>query len=223
MSKEFRPLIIGGSSQEPAISPVGGNSSYNPEESLKELKSLVQALREENETLKAKLENALHQLSRREQEIQDLQTALAEARISGELVSRLITHVDDSIKEWKRELLRTCLSMSQRVIKEFLLSDIIPKEDIATKILNQTFEKLTDIKGSVKISLNPSDLERAYNFIGELRESLAQKVEIHIEADPSIKEGEIRIETPKFIIERRHEEIIEETFREVVKDVLEGG
>ena len=220
MSKEFKPLIVL-NGQGPGVDPV--NVSYGSEESASDLRNRMRELRRENESLKEELEKALQMLSRKEEEIKELKDALAGAKVSGELVSRLITHIDESLKECRSDLISTSLSTAQRVIREFLLSDIIPKEDIATKILQQTFEKLTDIKGSVKIYLNPSDLERAYNFIGELKESLAQKVEIHIEADPSIREGEVRIETPKFVIERKHEEIIEETFREVIKDVLEGS
>ncbi len=125
---------------------------------------------------------------------------------------------EERLKELQEEL-----ETLREVIKEFLLSDVVPKEDLVTKILEEVFERSFDLKGSVKVVLSPSDIDRAFDFIAGLKEQLGGKVDIEVIKDKSLKAGEIRIETPKFVIERKHEEIMEEIFREVLGHALEGS
>ncbi|MDQ7082633.1 MAG: hypothetical protein Q9N34_06540 [Aquificota bacterium] len=66
-------------------------------------------------------------------------------------------------------------------------------------------------------------MDRVLDLTADLKAKIGDRVEIEVSSDPGLAEGEVRIETPKFIIERRHGEILEEVFREVIKHVLERG
>jgi len=103
------------------------------------------------------------------------------------------------------------------------MTDVLPKEEVITKVLEEVFTRVADLKGSVKVYLNPQNVDGAYELTGAFSDKISGRIEIEILADSSLREGEVVIETPKFVIERKHDEILEEIFREVLKRVLEGS
>ena len=100
---------------------------------------------------------------------------------------------------------------------------MIPKEEVVAKVLRDVFENLVDLRGTVKVSMNPIDLEKIYEFIANLRKQFGDRLDLNVVTDEGLKEGEIRVETPKFIIERKNEEVLEEVLKEVMGRVLKGG
>ena len=227
MSKEFKPIFDVQRSDLKRLIPSPTRSSEDhresKEESIEEIKAVLGSLQEEVTALRAERDTLKRSLDEKEKEISQLKEKLALLGKKDTLISEIYTKMLEGLEETRQSVKKDFLEIGKRVIKEFLMTDLVPKDEIVTRILNQVFEKSLDLKGTVKVFLSPSDVERVYNLIGELRERLSEKVDIEIEADESLQEGEVRIETPKFMIERKHDEIIEEIFREVVKDVLEGG
>ncbi len=227
MSKEFRPIFEVQRSDLKRLIPSPAQSSEDhreiKEESVEELKALLKSLQEEVTALRTERDALKRTLQEKEKEISQLKEKMDLLGKKDTLVSEIYTKLLAGLEETRESVKKDFLEIGKRVIKEFLMTDLVPKDEIVTRILNQVFEKSLDLKGTVKIFLSPSDVERVYDLIGELRERLSEKVDIEIESDESLMEGEVRIETPKFMIERKHDEIIEEIFREVVKDVLEGG
>ena len=228
MSKEFRPIF---GSAEP-----GGLSTGFKDE--------VQKLREEKERAKTRiseLEEKLSLLERENQELLEevrklreelkeregrLEKALEELRayeLKKDVAQEVVKGVEERLGKVKEDLRGEILELSKEMIKEFLLTDAVPKEELVTRILNDVFDRVVDLKGSVKVVLNPSDMDKVFEFIAGIRERLGDKVDIEVVGNDELRPGELKIETPKFVIERKHDEILEEVFREALKNALERG
>jgi len=227
MSKEFRPIFdVRKSELKPLIeAPAnqGQDHRTQPQESLEELKAYIRDLEERLKALSQERDRLERDLKEKEREIYQLKEKTALLGKKEALLTEIYAKIQEGIENTRESITKDFVEIGKKVIKEFVMTDLLPKEEVVVKILKQVFEKSLDLRGTVKILLNPSDVERVYDLIGELRERLSDKVDIEIESDEGLREGEVRIETPKFLIERKHEEILEEIFREVVKDVLEGG
>ncbi len=227
MSKEFKPIFERERDQIRTFAVNGDTDDKKPTPEKGEdpslLKKKIEELEGERERLLGELSYLKEELLKKEEEIKRVIEEKNSQKITGELVQKLSVSFEIGLKDAREQIKKDWIDLAKKVIKEFLLTDLVPKEELVTKILEQVFEKTFDLKGSVRVHLNPSDVDRVYDFIAELKEKLSEKVEVEIETDETLREGEIRIETPKFVIERKHEEIIEEIFREAVKDVLEGG
>ncbi len=227
MSKDFRPIFDVQKADIrkliPSTDQKDSEKKESKEESVEGLRKAINSLQEEVSALRAEREMLKRTLQDKEEELSRLKEKMDLLGRKDHLLSEVYTKILEGLEEARESVKKDFLEIGKRVIKEFLMTDLVPKEEIVTRILNQVFEKSLDLRGTVKILLSPSDVERVYDLIGDLRERLSEKVDIEIEADQSLREGEVRIETPKFMIERKHDEIIEEIFREVIKDVLEGG
>ncbi len=224
MSKDFRPIFSTSlerltSFQDSAEK--GEKEKRKLQEELSLARQEVTKLREENRILREKLKELEEIIKQKEKELTDKSRQLE----SRETVFKMITELEKKLKsqltEVKDKLRNDMVQLALAVLKEFLMTDVLPKEEVITRILEEIFSGSIDLKGSVKIFLNPTDIDRAYEFVGTIDEKLSDRVEVEITSDPNLSRGEIRVETPKFIIERKEGEILEEIFREVVKRVLE--
>ncbi len=226
MSEKFRPLF--------GVETVGTRGFKDDFQRLleeknsleRELKVLEERLKEiegENRQLLEEVRKLREELNQKNSRIEELVSELVDARLKKALAERLTANIEKALKNAKEELRGDFIELSKEVIKEFLMTDVIPKEEIVTRILEEVFEGSFDFKGNVKVFLNPSDMDRVFEFIAGIREKLGEKIDIEVLADERLQPGELRIETPKFIIERKHAEIIEEVIGEVLKRVFEGS
>ncbi len=228
MSKEFRPIfaVSGPVKQIPSFKDdlqKLAEERRRLEKELSRAHSELESLRMEKTQLERELEKLRQTLSLREEELRKVSETLKSVESSRKLAEELAEKITSQLRGVRESLKNDFVHIAMEVLREFLMTDVVPKEEVITKILEEVFTKAVDLRGSVKVHLNPQDVDRAYEFIGSLSDRLSGRVEVEIVADSSLSEGEVRVETPRFIIERKHDEILEEIFREVLKRVLEGG
>ena len=233
MSKRFRPIFGIGSKTEETFKDDTKRileEKRSLEEKLKRLQADLEALKEENASLKEDLAKARQDLESKEAEVQKLKDELSKRETVEKIVQELSRSLDEILKKAKEVLREDFVRLTKEVIREFLMTDVIPKEMVVTTILEEVFGRVADLRGRITVYLSPKDVDRAFDTLGEIRDKLGDRVEIEVSSDPTLLEGEVKIETPKFVIERKHEEILEEIFREVIrralerdKDIREGG
>ncbi len=229
MSKEFRPIF---GSAEPQSPPTAGfkdelqrlrEEKEEAQARISELEEKLSLLEKENrdllEEVKKLREELLERESRLEKTLEDLRSYEIKKVLAQEIVENLTRQLDKVREELKGEF----LELSKEMIKEFLLTDVVPKEELVTKILSDVFDRVVDLKGSVKVVLNPTDMDKVFEFIAGIKERLGDRVDIEVVGNDKLRPGELKIETTKFVIERKHEEILEEVFREALKNALERG
>lgn len=240
MSDNFRPLIVLFRGEEQKEEPAPEEPPKEDKEKefkaqieklLKEKKEAedraglleeeLKKLRQENEALLKEIQDLKKEIEKRDQKLDQLLEQIKSLEIKRELIDRLEGDLLKAFEEAKAELKNLFIDIAKEAIKAFLLSDAVPKEEVVTRVLSEVFEKLVDIKGTVKIALNPKDRERVEEFLKELKGKFGDKIELEVIDDESLGEGELKVETPKFVIERKNEEIYEEVFREAVKVALE--
>ncbi len=228
MSKEFRPIFgnpkssISGQSFEDKMQSIIKEKAQT-EKRLRELQERLDTLSRENKVLKEEISNLRITLQQKEAQIESLNDSLKTLQKEQLVAQELDKTLKESLNGVKEQLLADFASLSKEVIRGFLMTDMIPKEEVVAKVLRDVFENMVDIKGVVKVSMNPIDLEKIYEFIANLRKQFGDRLDLNVVTDEGLKEGEIRVETPKFIIERKNREMLEEVFKEVMGRVLKGG
>jgi len=228
MSKEFKPIF---SIREtlPRLGEFRDDVQRLREEKEKveeELSRILQKLRvleEENRSIKKRLGELQEELAHRERKLTELSEELSKRETALRVAEAVSERLNEQLRSVRDSLRGDFVRIAREVIREFLMTDLIPKEEVVTKILEEVFTKVADLRGSIKIHLNPQEVDRAYEFTGAFSEKISGRMEVEIIADSNLKEGEVRIETPKFVIERKQDEILDEIMREVLRRVLEGG
>jgi flagellar biosynthesis/type III secretory pathway protein FliH len=193
------------------------------EEELKKLREELLKEKKEREKLERETEHLREELVKREKEVEELTSQLSEIKLKKDFAEKVVEKVAGNIQKAKEELKDEFIEFSKEIIKEFLLTDVVPKEELITRILEEVFEGGLELRGSVRVFLNPSDMDRLFDFMAGIKEKLENRVDIEVVADEELKPGELRIETPKFVLERKHGEIVEDIVREVIKRVFEGS
>ena len=97
------------------------------------------------------------------------------------------------------------------VLAEILKEEKIFKEENIKNFFRSIFEDKIFL-GELTIKASPQD-------VGLIKEILKEnpKIIFDIKEDPSLKRGEFEIETPKFFVERKYEEIIPPRIRELIQ------
>ena len=199
------------------------DSSQRIAEQKKILEGEVSRLRSENSSLKDEVERLRKALQEKEKEIEGLRGELERSKTLERLFGELRSSIGEALKKVKEDLKEDFVKLSKEVIREFLMTDLVPKEAVVTTVLEEVFEKMADVRGRTTVYLSPKDVDMALDTLGEIREKIGDRVEIEVVSDPGLEKGEVRVETPKFVIERRHDEVFEEVFREVMRRVSERG
>ncbi|GEM_PF-2017118 len=228
MSKEFRPIFRVGNPTSQIAEFRSDIQKLTEERNRleRELSGLLKRLQElegENTGLREEIKNLRERLQEKEEELERVSKNLADRENVRRMAEELADKVTQQLRGLKDSLRNDFVHIAREVIREFLMTDVLPKEEVVTKVLEEVFTRVTDLKGSVKVYLNPQNVDGAYEFTGAFNDKISGRIEIEILTDSSLREGEVVIETPKFVIERKHDEILEEIFREVLKRVLEGS
>ncbi len=232
MSKKFRPLFpIDSSEAKEREESNSFNETLNNilrekaqvEKELEAVKKQLTLLRKEKEELLARINQMESDLRGREEEIDKLRKALQDAKVEEGLTNELCSKLTLDVHSLRTKLLEDTLDISKKVLKDFLMTDILPREELITRVLEGIFEESIRLKGNVKIFVNPVHIDTVFNLIGELKAKADSELEIEVVGDESLNIGEVRVESPRFVIERLNDEAIEEIFREVLKSALEGS
>ncbi len=225
MSKEFRPILGVGRDRKGGFTDELQRLEEEKKlanDRLRDLSERLNLLEDENRKLLEEIKKLQEMVDERERRIEELLKKIKDLELGKNLAEELPKAIEERLLKIKEELKGDFLKISKEIIREFLLRDAIPKEDLLIRILKEVFDKFVDLKGSVNVVVNVNDIERVREYISRIKEKLGDKVEIEIIPSEEVSEGEVRIETPKFIIERKHGEIFEEIFEEVVKSAFKG-
>jgi flagellar biosynthesis/type III secretory pathway protein FliH len=223
MSKEFRPIFSLGEEERGRKVKDVLEEKRELEERLRQAEEEAERLRSLKASLEEKLKELTEEIARRDREIEKLKEEVSRREALSRLLEDLGSSLEEKLRSVKEDLREDFLRITKEVLREFLMTDIVPKESIVTTVLEEVFNRITDIRGRVTVHLSPKDMDRVLDLLADLKSRLGDRVEIEVSSDPSLTEGEVRVETPKFIIERRHGEILEEVFREVLRNALERG
>ncbi len=238
MSKSFKPIFtpIGGAEPQ-------GDNSKGAEEKTNFQAQIEQLLKEkavaerEIERLKKELEltsgekkklerliaRLREELDHKNERLKELENSLKETETLNSMIEKFCLSLKEDIFRTKHRLIGDFVQISKRVLKEFLMSDVLPKEDLVSKVLEEVFREVINIKGSVVVFVNPNYMNKVLEFVAHMKDKAGNTIEIEVEEDSSLKEGEVRIESPKLIVERLNDEALEEIFHEVLRDALEGS
>ncbi len=248
MYDEFRPLFVveKENAQEEDRNPQedGAEVIDEKERELLELRDKVRSLSEEkdklSETLKAlgeerdKLKAQVESLQKEREEllkrIEELSSKVSqlESSLEGEKLLKKLTdllkeEITKGINNSLDTLRREFVELTKEALRELLLNEELPIDELAEEIVKSAFEELTQLRGSVKVYVSPEDYDRIGAFILELKAGLGETLDISHFEDKGLKRGEIRIDTPRLVVERRHEEYLEEVMGRVIRNVFKGS
>ncbi len=181
-----------------------GSQIRRLEEEKKYLLEQIGNLKSENETLKNELTKA--------KEI--LETLKKDREVFLKLNEELKLKINQSLEVLKHELLNLWEKVTLETLKELLNTEKIQNEEVVKKIFKEIFEDKMFL-GEIDIKANPQD-------VPILKEILDGKSEIifNIKPEPSLKRGEIEVETNKFFVERKYDELIPHIIRETLERII---
>ncbi len=179
------------------------------EKEAESLKEQGYALSRERDELKAKLEEVSHRL---EEELR-----------RKEFLSSIVEALKDSIKsaleEKKFNVITELLDILKKALEVMLDSPYFPHQEALVKAFSKVFEMGIDIKGEVSVRVSPTDFELVSGLFRSIVEELGDKLDLQISEDKGLRAGEFVIESPKFWIERKREEVIEDALMKVLGGV----
>ncbi len=245
MYKEFKPLFVLEKEEEPEVQEEKDTPQESPEkELLAQKEEEISKLKEELQTLQLKikeLENEREQLGGRlksleeerekliqqvnelSSEVESLRAELESRELAKDVAQKVSQEILKGLEASLDRLRREFLDFLEIVLKEFLLSDEFPISETAEIVIKEAFEELSQLRGSVKIYVSPQDYDRIGGFILELRASLGDRIDITYQEDKNLKKGEVVIDTPRFVVERVHEEQLQEVISRAIRDVFKGS
>ncbi|MEJ5338522.1 MAG: FliH/SctL family protein [Aquificaceae bacterium] len=172
-------------------------------------------LKEEIGTLKFQLENLERErakvLEERDMALKELEEKRAVEKILENLSERLI----EAFKNIRVNMKEEVIELVSKLLRELLVTDLIPKEDVILRALSKVLESGVELKGQVVLYLNPKDFHRISHHLESLKERLGDGVQISPVVKGELKEGEFLIETPKLWIERRYDEVLQDLLEDM--------
>ncbi len=186
------------------------------ESDLVKLKSSIANLTEEKNALLKEVDTLKAENEKLAKELRD---ALNERDKLFSLIKELENKFFNAVKEIKLNALLEMLDFIKKVLGEIVDSSYFPHEETIIRAISKVFETNLDIKGSIKIKVNPNDFGLFNRFFANLSEALKKEISTEIIQDSTLSPGEFVIETPKFWIERKKDEVIEDAIRKALNDV----
>ncbi len=193
------------------------------EEYLEKIKALEQEKSRLEETLK-RLQEEKSELVKRidvlNGEVESLKRSIEGEKLIKELAQSLKEHIEKNLSACTDDVKKDLIEVVKELLQEMLLNESLPLEGLAEAIIQSAFERLVHVNGSVKVYVSPEDYDSVNGFILELKAGAVPGVDILCYEDKSLKRGEVRIDTPRLVVERRHEEYLEEALNRIVEDVF---
>ena len=190
---------------------------------IKELEGERDWLSENLKSLEEEKQNLIARINELSSELESLKAELEGRELAKDIAQRVSQEILKGLEASLDRLRREFLDFLEIVLKEFLLSDEFPISETAEIVIKEAFEELSQLRGSVKIYVSPQDYDRVGGFILELRASLGDRIDITYQEDKSLKRGEVVIDTPRFVVERVHEEQLQEVISRAIRDVFKGS
>ncbi len=176
---------------------------------------------EENKKLTADLESLKKRIS-------ELERELYEEKLKEKIINDVCESTKEFISSKKFEISREMAEVSKIALKKLILSDYIPHEEIIGRVLTEIFDRSLELTGSLNVYVSKEDIVRVEGSINMLKSQIPE-LQINLLVDENLKEGEIKVETEKFWIERKYDDIVEDIIDEVLKgeghtsDLREGS
>jgi chromosome segregation ATPase len=203
------------------------------EEFIEKQRKEIRALKEELEKNKfayraqiKRLQEEINRLTAKLSQLTNENTQLKEALNQAIQTVENLKEENQTLKKGYKNLLKNCeakflnlrsqmlIAMEKillTVLAEILKEEKIFKEENIKNFFRSIFEDKIFL-GELTIKASPQD-------VGLIKEILKEnpKIIFDIKEDPSLKRGEFEIETPKFFVERKYEEIIPPRIRELIQ------
>ncbi len=242
MSKEFKPIHDEHGNMSNRSNPANKSIS----EQLVECREAYEKLRElyerevgeykkKNEDLKRERDAYMEENKRLKEElstlkerIEKLERELYEEKLKENVIKGVCEATKESISSKKLEISREMAEVSKIALKKLVLSDYVPHEEIIGRVLTEIFDRSLELSGSLNIYVSKEDIVRVEGSINMLKTQIPE-LQINLLVDENLKEGEIKVETEKFWIERKYDDIVEDIIDEVMKgerhtsDLREGS
>ncbi|ADC88873.1 hypothetical protein Thal_0238 [Thermocrinis albus DSM 14484] len=184
------------------------------EEELIKCKEEVQRLTKLSQELKKDKELAHLQVEELREEVNFLKEQLRKVGDLNVLVERLGSRLREELSLCRRHLTEELLSLVEVVVKELLITDVLPREEALLKALSSIFESYVKLKGRLVIHLNPADVPVTEPYLRRMVQQL-DGIELQIREDLQLMRGEFVMETPQFWIERRYEDLLQDLLGEL--------
>ncbi len=175
----------------------------------------------EVERLKAELEQIIKERDELKRELEDI-------KYREKLINELCNNVRNTVTSKKFDISREMAEIAVIVLKRLILSEYIPHEEIINRVLSEIFDRSIELYGNLNIYVSKEDIVRVEGSISLLKSRMPE-LNINLLVDESLKEGEVRVETSKYWIERKYDDIIEDIIEEVlnserhISDIRKGS
>ena len=131
-----------------------------------------------------------------------------------QFLSNLSRQLNLSIQELEEKFSKVAAEVLIKTVKAILQAEIIPKEEEVKSVFGQLLkEKILD--NEILLKVNPEDIPTIEEIL-----SMKNLKGFEIVPDKSLKRGEFEIETDKFFIERRYEQLVEEFVKEILREEI---
>ena len=171
------------------------------EEEKKRLLEKIEALQRQN----AQLQNLVNNL---EAELKRLQSELELAK---GFAQNLKTQLEKALDEQRRRILELTLKVLTETVKKLLLTEKIQNEETLKGVFKELFSEKFFI-GELTVRVNPQDVPLIEEVLKDKK-----RTTVEIIPDPNLQRGEIEVETDKFFIERKYDELVEEFVTELLQ------
>lgn len=218
---EFRPLfhLHGVEPEREVEAPQIAEEPEEPKNPCEEVELSWQAemekLKEELGNLRARLESLEREKKKAIEERDHVLRELEEKRAVESILGRLSEKLPDVLKNIKGSIKQEVIELVSRLLRDILLTELIPKEELLIRVLSKALDSGIELKGQITIHLNPKDFHRISFLLESLRERMGDEVQLSITAKEELKEGEFIIETPKLWIERLYDDILHDLLESV--------
>ena len=171
------------------------------EEEKKRLLEKINALQTQN----VELQNLVNTLQR---SVEELKTELELAK---NFAQNLETKIEKALEKQRRQILEISLKVLTETIKRLLLTEKIQNEETLKRIFKELFsEKL--FTGELTVKVNPQDVP----LVKDILEKKNQVV-FDVITDENLQRGEIEVETERFFVERKYDQLVEEFVSELLQ------
>ena len=171
------------------------------EEEKKRLLEKINTLQTQN----VELQNLVNSLQK---SVEKLKTELELAK---NFAQNLETKIEKALEKQRRQILEISLKVLTETIKRLLLTEKIQNEETLKRIFKELFsEKL--FTGELTVKVNPQDVP----LVKDILEKKNQVV-FDVITDENLQRGEIEVETERFFVERKYDQLVEEFVSELLQ------
>ncbi len=173
---------------------------------------------EERKRLIEELQKAHNQIAVLQNNIQQLQLENQRLKQELELVKetfqKLELELKKNLQREKEEKLQLLLSVVSEALKILLKREQILDEETLRRIFEDIFSEKIFV-GEITVKGNPEDIELLRGILEKKDKTLFDLV-----PDPNLHRGEIEVETEKFFVERKIDELVEELVENLFREFL---